>query len=316
MDKTHKEALSIFYPLYLEKAKTIERKGLKFVQYTSAEAAMSIINNNEIWLRNSQCMNDFSEVRHGLDCLIGAYGSEDVGNQFKSTLDEIFPSITHQLSELFDSWIPHFMNSTYIGCVSEHLLEENKYGRLSMWRAYGGNRSVAIVFNNGPFFAETDVFQTYTNPVNYIDPENFSREFENLTKRIQNNIDFIQTLGKQSVMGYLFDLFKVIVLCSKHPGFKEEREWRVVYTPDQNKSKYIRTSIETINGIPQEVHKIPLENIPEEIDGVTIPELIDRIIIGPNDQQVVIGKTFAKLLSEAGCDNPYDKIEFSGIPLR
>ena len=32
---------------------------------------MSMIRNGEMWLRNTQCMNDFSEVRHGLE-LLGA----------------------------------------------------------------------------------------------------------------------------------------------------------------------------------------------------------------------------------------------------
>ena len=135
--------------------------------------------------------------------------------------------------------------------------------------------------------------------------------------RIAAEIDFIKELGKQGVINYLFDTFKNIVSCVKHPGFKEEREWRVVYNPDHKSSKYITTSIETINGVPQEIYKIPLKDIPEgDFYGASIPEFIERIIIGPCDQQSVLARTFTKLLENAGCENPYEKIHFSGIPLR
>jgi hypothetical protein len=317
MEESHLKALSIFYPYYLERTQAVERENIKFVQYTSADAAMNIIKNNEIWLRNSQCMNDFSEVKHGLNCLVTAFKDEDNGKRFQATLENIFPGIIKEFTDLFDRWLPSFQDSTYIACVSEHLPEEDKYGRLSMWRAYGGDRSVALVLNRKPFLAETDVFHAYTNPVAYQDPDNFNQEFCKLATRVDTEKEFIASLGKQTTINWLFGVFKNIILCVKHPGFKEEREWRVVYNPDFKRSKYVTSSIESINGIPQEVHKIPLKDIPEgNFYGVTVPQFIERIIIGPNDHQIVLGKTFAKLLEEAGCENSSQKISYSGIPLR
>lgn len=317
MNETHLKVLSIFYPYYLERCQAVIKENIRFVQYTSAEAAMNIIKKNEVWLRNSQCMNDYLEVEHGLNCLVAAFKNEENGKRFQSTLENIFPGIIKEVTGVFDGWLPHFKDSTYIACVSEHLPEEDKYGRLSMWRAYGGARSVAIVLNSKPFLAETDVFHAYTNPVSYQDPDKFNQEFGKLATRVEEESKFIEYIGRQSVVNYLFDVFKNIVICVKHPGFKEEREWRVVYNPILKESKYITSSIEAINGIPQEVHKIPLKNIPEgNFYGATIAELIELIIIGPNDHQLVMGKTFAKLLEEAGCKNPYEKIRYSGIPLR
>ena len=43
--------------------------GRRFVHYTSAPAAISIIEKQEIWLRNSAAMNDYSEVQHGHVCI-------------------------------------------------------------------------------------------------------------------------------------------------------------------------------------------------------------------------------------------------------
>ncbi|WP_082885659.1 MULTISPECIES: DUF2971 domain-containing protein [Methylomonas] len=186
-----------------------------------------------------------------------------------------------------------------------------------MWRAYGGKQSVALILNPSPFFAETDVFHTYSRPVLYYGSNEFMSEFSGLADRIKNESGFISSLGKESVKGYLFDIFKTYALCLKHPGFLEEREWRVFYTPDINKSVYIGASIESINGTPQEVYKFPLINIPEHsFTGATVPELIDRVIIGPNSHQSVLFDAFKKLLEDAGCENAGQKIHFSNIPLR
>ncbi len=39
---------------------------LRFVHYTSAEAALSIIRSKRIWMRNTTCMSDYREVKHGI----------------------------------------------------------------------------------------------------------------------------------------------------------------------------------------------------------------------------------------------------------
>ena len=123
--------------------------------------------------------------------------------------------------------------------------------------------------------------------------------------------------SRDNLKNTLFKLFKIYVLGTKHPGFLEEREWRVFYTPELGRSKHIESEIVSIKGIPQEVHKIPLRDIPEiGFHGATIPDLLHRIIIGPSDQQVVMGKTFERLLTDAGCEDVDSKVHYSGIPLR
>ncbi len=317
MDETHAKAVSIFFPSMLGKLNEVDQRNTRFVQYTSADAAMNIIRNKEIWLRNVQCMNDYLEVDHGINCLTSAYRNENEGKKFKDALEDLFPGAIQEFELLFDGWLPSMRSSTFIACVSEHLPNEDAYGRLSMWRAYGGKRSVALVMNNAAFRSETDALAAYTFPVSYQDITQFNLEFGQVVERIEQEKDFIRTLGKPVVIGYLFELFKSYALCTKHPGFLEEREWRVVYNPTIKSSEYVVSSIESIDGVPQEIHKIPLKNIPEKnFTGATIPELIDRIIIGPNDQQRVLGDTFKKLLEEAGCENAEERIHYSGIPLR
>ena len=317
MEPQHHKALEIFSPYYLAKVQNIATDGIRFIQYTSAEAAMGIIKNQEVWLRNITCMNDYSEVEHGLKCLLKAFHSEHAGRDFKALLNSIFPDIIDEFINIFDSWLPWLKTNTYIACVSEHPVTENKYGRLSMWRAYGGDRPVALLLNKEPFLAETDVFHAYSSPVAYLDPDEFSKEFNDLSLRIENHRDFISKLGRAKVIGYMFDFFKNSVLCVKHPGFKEEQEWRVVYNPEHKKSQFVSSEIVSIDRIPQEIHKIPLVDIPKHgFTGATINDFIHKIIIGPCDQQNILGQTFVKLLRDAGCENAHTKIHYSGIPLR
>jgi hypothetical protein len=47
----------------------LERGNLRFVHYTSAEAALGILRSKRLWLRNTQSMVDYREVRHGYDML-------------------------------------------------------------------------------------------------------------------------------------------------------------------------------------------------------------------------------------------------------
>lgn len=317
MDENHLRAISIFNPHILERVEVANDENLSLVQYTSADAGMSILRNKEIWLRNVQCMNDYREVSHGIDCLVKAFKNEQEGAQFQKLIEELLPGAIDKVVALFDSWIPYLRASTHIACVSEHPKDEDLYGRLSMWRAYGGKRPIAIVMNPEAFRSESDVLAAYTYPVKYIDTNDFTQELDALTKRILDESDFIKELGVDQVVAYLFDLFKNYAWCLKHPGFKEEREWRVAYNPQIKASDYVKSSIESIDGVPQEVHKIPLKNLPEHgLLNVEIPELIQRIIIGPTDQQLVIGHTFIKLLTEAGCNDAEKRVHYSGISLR
>jgi hypothetical protein len=127
----------IFRPYAVRKYKDMLLRSGRFVHYTTAEVAVSIIKNKAVWMRKSITMNDFMEIEHGLNCLAASYNS-DPGSKFKDILERLHPGFCKVLEERFNSWIPTFKHDTYLACVSEHLDGEDRLGRLSMWRAYGG----------------------------------------------------------------------------------------------------------------------------------------------------------------------------------
>jgi len=69
--------------------------------------------------------------------------------------------------------------------------------------------------------------------------------------------------------------------------------------------------------MPQPIYKIPLRNIPEEgFVGAEIPELIDRIIIGPTQYPSAAREAFEYLLEQAGVHDSADRVIVSDLPLR
>ena len=59
----------IFFPYALKRRTAAEENNMRFVHYSSAEAAIKLITNREVWMRKARCMNDFSEIDYGMRCL-------------------------------------------------------------------------------------------------------------------------------------------------------------------------------------------------------------------------------------------------------
>lgn len=306
----------IFFPDLLSRKSEMERMGSKFVQYTSAQNAMSIIQNSEVWLRNCLCMNDVSEINHGLECLAEAYNDEATGAAFRSAFESVIPDSIDSFQDEFNSWQDSIRLDTYIACLSEHL-RTDIHGRLSMWRAYGPKNGVAIVIDPSAVLTDTNAFKSYMSPVLYVDSKGFKDHFSDLAERIRSEAEFLKELPKDTVSFLLFELFKTYSYCTKHPGFEEEREWRIVHCPKMQSSEYVTNSVEVIDGVTQRIYKIPLRDIPEEgVSGLSIPSLIDEIIIGPSNDEIVLRRAFVDLLESAGCEDANSKVNYSGIPYR
>ena len=138
----------IFLPYATHKFQNSERRNGRLVHYTSAKVAASILNNKGIWMWNATTMNDFLEIQYGWHCLTSACNS-NLGVEFREVVESISPGFCSRLEHQLTEWKPRFKTGTYHTCISEHLNSEDEFGRLSMWRAYGRNTGVALVFNTG-----------------------------------------------------------------------------------------------------------------------------------------------------------------------
>jgi hypothetical protein len=105
------------------------------------------------------------------------------------------------------------------------------------------------------------------------------------------------------------------VTCLKHPGFKEEREWRLIYAPKRQPSSFIEASTEVVGGIPQVVYKIPFDmTVDEQLRRFDLANIFDRIIIGPSQYPWSMAEAYIIALKNAGISEP--KIVLSEIPIR
>lgn len=307
----------IFFPYAARRLQEAKDKRTRFVHYTNAATATAILKNKEFWMREPSCMNDFREVEHGIDCLKNVYNSEKVGIPLRNALESLSPGIVENIDRVFSISPFNPRRNHFIACVSEHSADEDSHGRLSMWRAYGQSTGIAMVMNPERIHSSPGLYKLNTSPVAYFNDSHFADELAKVTQNIHESHDLLKGLDKNIIIGAVANMFRFAALATKHEGFHEEREWRLIYAPDLQSSNYMRNEVRVINGIPQNIYKIPLQSTEDgQITGAEIPDLIERIIIGPTQYPLAIYKAFIELLNEAGVQNPENKIFVSGIPLR
>ena len=319
-DEAQEKLGRIFMPYAMRRLDQVRQKKTKFAHYTSAYAAIQIIEKKTVWMRNAVVMNDFSEVQHGQECLIESWSDENVGGRLKALMKRIDPDLVERVQQGFNNRLHDREVQSYLISISEHgdgALDEDMYGRLSMWRAYGGDTNVAFVFNNKPFVSESNALNAFTSPVLYCDKEGFKYHFLEMIKGLEKNFDFLAEIGPDEVETRLFWALHFAALSTKHPGFSEEKEWRVIYSSTLLPSERIKFDIETLGGVPQKVYKLLLKNYPEEgFVGATLPEFLDEIIIGPTESPWPIYEALSTRLEENGVENAWSKVRISNIPLR
>lgn len=312
-------SLNIFRPQVLSRHDCMKSAGSAFVHYTSAEAAFEILKNGQLWMRKSGVMNDFMEVEYGLRCLRFAYHSEDVGLPFKGIIDRIYPELGTEIADSIDSNMASIRNDTYIASFSEHCAAENEFGRLSMWRAYGAGSGVAIVVNPDLVIVEHEAPSVRVTPVTYATPAQFKKTFLDIAQNMEKKENFLRSLGREGVKFQFFDMFRFVILTTKHPGFGEELEWRLVHTPAIDPAGPLLQEVKTVAGVPQPLCVFNFtKKSSEELADPTVPKLIQRIIIGPTKHPAVIREAFVRMLIEHGLPaaDAGTKVVCSDIPLR
>lgn len=313
IDDTTLQLYKIFSPGLIEKILAVKDEQKKFVYYTSADTAMKILQKEELWFRNATTMNDFSEISYGLELIRSIFAGQE-GEKFKEAVDNIFSGTIEKTDELRFGWLHDWQFETYIACISMHSAEEDKQGRLSMWRAYG---DTALVINNTPMMQFTSLSAVFSIPVSYMSKESLAEYLSKVTKAIITNMDYLKDLGQDMLVACIHNMFFQISIGTKHPGFKEENEWRLYYRPTQRKSPNMTEKIVVLKGVPQKIFKLQLKDDPKnELIGADIPSLLDHIIIGPTEFSDVIRTAFVAELESLGVEDAASKVVPSDIPLR
>lgn len=295
-------------------------KGEKLlVHYTSAENALGIINSEQFWLRNVRCMDDYSEVQHGIGLLLKVFAENEYFRRERlvRALDQVAPESARAGIAKFDEWIKRLPDETFIGCLSEFDVDD-KLGRLSMWRAYSTKKAgVALVMNPWPFIAESDVLKAYSVPVAYLSDVQFAERLDVCLAEIESHVEQMKALPPDNVVHIVFWWLIFMSVSLKHPAFIEEREWRVIYIPSMDRSDTIQSAVECISGVPQVIEKIPLINDLEKgLDRADLDNLLHQLIIGPSEFPLVLYDAFERALTAKNVKDASSRISVSFIPLR
>jgi DUF2971 family protein len=309
--------LEILSPYGVQTRTDMIERGGRFVHYTSAENGLKIINTKTIWMRNTNCMTDYSEVQHGFNLLNKFFADASKAGEFKSALDGCVDGVGKQAFDLFNQWWNDIRFNTYITCVSEHNDSEDQHGRLSMWRALAGTTArVALVFKIPLTEDPAASLNLLMIPVAYHTDAAVERELKSVIKNIKDNQQLLRSIDRAMFVQAIFFMLVTSVVCLKHEGFREEREWRVIYSPNLRPSPLISSSIEVVGGVPQRVFKIPLAGGSPDLVNVAIPSLVDRVIIGPSPYPWPMYEAFVTALSGAGVTDANSRVFVSGIPIR
>ena len=315
------DLLAIFAPLYddISSEPDFTKESRLLAHYTSLATLENILKGDEIWFSNPLLMNDYEEVRFGV--LQGtelALESGEIADACGST------ERAEMFRELFGGYKNRFEEDdafdTYVFCLSEHLREDND-GILSMWRGYGGNGSgVAIVIDSANVAASNDSPLIFSR-VHYATGEQRRAWIKEL------NLKFATILreahipdDKLYVAAYaLFDRIKTFSLFSKHSGFSEEKEWRVVYTLDRDRENRMKPMLQYFigkNGAEPKL-KLKIGKHPDAVSPtITLETIIDRIILGPSLSSPLARKAVARMLDKLDRSALNDRVRSSEIPFR
>lgn len=297
----------------------------RFVHYTKADAALSIIDNKRLWLRNTTSMTDFREVNHGFTLLQGFFRVKANENAFLKAYDACKPGEAAKAINLFNKWWTHtergLQTRTYIASISEHHPSEDQHGRLSMWRAFGTSTSarVALVFNVPPASGAMQFLNCLFSPVAYLTEKQVFKVVRTIINNIRRERDFLKSLPDGELFKWIFEMLVAGVTCIKHEGFKEEREWRIIYFPGMRPSPHIDEKIKIINGVPQVIYELPIDKkIAPQLEDVDIASMFHSLILGPASQPWIMYEAFTRALKNAGVPPNYadGHVLTSGIPLR
>jgi hypothetical protein len=290
----------------------------RLVHYTTAESALSIIRSKRFWMRNTNCMSDYREVQHGFDIFNRFFSSQAKQKAFTDALDTCAQGSALEAIQMFkDSWNDIRFN-TYISSISEHQAQEDVHGRLSMWRAFGGSGArVGVVLNVPSISQGSLVLNLLFSPVAYLTEASVHRVLDEVIENIRANCDYLRTVERSILVRTVFMMLLAGVVCLKHEGFHEEREWRAIYAPKRWPSTLMESSTEVIGGIPQIIYKIPLdEKVSEHLADLDLSKIFDRLIVGPTPYPWPMYEAFAGALVKAGVPDAEKRLFVSGIPIR
>jgi Protein of unknown function (DUF2971) len=279
----------------------------------------SIFQTRQIWFSNPLFMNDLQEVRFGLR--EGYRLLSDLG-LFKRAVDtdQRIGLVRNAFTNFFGNFDSQELFDTYVFCLSEHG-RSNMDGLLSMWRGYGHHGDgVALVFDPKAVTL-VPLSPLVISKVQYASDTDRIEQLEQLlgkwadTTAGANLPDDMLSLAAYAALNEI----KIFALTTKHIGFSEEAEWRVVYLLDRDRNGLLKQFMSYHigeRGVEPKL-KFTMGHLPGvSADDLTLERLLDRIILGPSLSSPLAVRSVQRMLEKIERGHFTNKVFPSGIPLR
>jgi hypothetical protein len=257
-------------------------------------------------------------VQHGFDIFNRYFLDAARRKAFVAAFDAVAPGAADDAFTAFNNWWQDLRLNTYIACVSEHQDSEDVHGRLSMWRAFGGAATRVGIVLRFPFVSISAVSLALNfSPVAYLPESGAHGVIDQVIANVRANRDYLRALKREVLVQLVFQMFASGIVCLKHEGFHEEREWRAIYTPKRWSSPLMESSVEVVAGVPQAVYKIPLDGLASPlIADLDFAQVFDRLIVGPTPYPWPIYGAFVEVLKASGVPKAEERVCVSNIPIR
>lgn len=210
-----------------EQSNSDAQRPASLFHYTNASGLLGILNDSLIWASDLRFLNDAQEMTYALDL-------------FKHSLDEMVnPALdpshpVHEHAESFGAVFESYKSmvraemggasfSIYVACFCE-------FGDLlSQWRAYGSDHGYAIEFKTAALNAAIGETAGYP-PARMLAPVHYGvKAAASALVTAVKDVTKDTNLGHVGVHAHYMALrLSALLATVKHPGFREEREWRTI----------------------------------------------------------------------------------------
>lgn len=318
---TANDVHQLFEPLWEKRGEEASRPetGL-LAHYTSIATLESMLRNREFWLSNPLFMNDHEELAFGINLANQEFRAHE-GIRLACRTDERYEKLRHAFEQKLSHLSAFDAFDTYVMCFSLHSKDDDQDGKLSMWRGYGGDgNGAAIIFNVAALPTEGPAW-LMLDKVEYGSGE---KRREWITTKLN---EFSLILSQNEVpesyfyvaVHSLLERFRIFSLFTKHRGFSEEQEWRLVYIRTRDNQQNLADQLGYWIG-PRGLEpklKLNLSKLETTLQAdLSWDRVIERIILGPSISNPLMRSTVARMLETLSLSSLSNKLYASGTPYR
>jgi hypothetical protein len=278
-----------------------------------------ILRSSEIWFSNPLFMNDMQEMRFGLNEGSRIFAKAELQKRAGGT-DARAALLQHAFSHYFQYFDNQEAFDTYVFCLSEHD-PVNTDGILSMWRGYGQHGSgAALVFDTAKI-TWVPTSPLIVAPVSYASDADRLLQLEGLLDQWAEITEQAELPDDKLYLAASAALYtiKTYALTTKHKGFSEEAEWRVIYFPDRDLAGALKPFLGYhigVRGVEPKL-KYPVGHIANvSAPDLALERILERIILGPSVSSPLAKRSVERMLETIMKPDYKNLLHTSGIPLR